>query len=402
MGKWRGGEDDDESYAKMGKMRKGKKKSSKHSNLQESFEKLEKDWDSLFTKGAFPARVVEVHKRYVFVSREKKIGKVQTNDVWLAEVARRFRQAERLERNFVAVGDRVLCMPASSLDVDVESDLPRCVIEHLAPRSALISRFDPHNRNLIHVLATNMDQLMIVASYLHPTVKWGLIDRYLVLAESEQIPACIVLNKRDLLQREVGSDFHRQCVEMRDVYRKIGYNVFDLQIHGEGADSQDPQLSQIQEFLKGKITLLSGHSGVGKSSLINSFDPEIVQPVEENSDIFYKGRHTTTFASFIKLGTGGYVIDTPGIRSFTFHERRAKELAWCFVEFRPFLGQCRYRECGHLEEPSCAIIEAVRQGLISSARYKSYGAILKGASGREGRLRDIDLDEPSSSVPIET
>ena len=109
MGKWRGGIEDDESYEKIVKMRKGKKKSSKNSNLQETFEKHEDQWASKIDDGAFPARVVEVHKRYVFVSSEKKLGKVKTNDVWLAEVARRFRQAERVERNFVSVGDRVLC-----------------------------------------------------------------------------------------------------------------------------------------------------------------------------------------------------------------------------------------------------------------------------------------------------
>lgn len=393
MGKWRGGDgDDDTSYSKTVKIRKSNRKTSKNANLREAFEKEEVEWAEKISTGSFAARVVEVHKRYVFVSTEANIGEVKTNDVWLAEVARKFRQASRQERNFVAVGDRVLCTPAMTLEIEISSDLPRCVVEHLAPRTAVIARHDPHNSRLTHVIASNMDQLLIVSSYLHPTIKWGLIDRYLVLAETEKIPAVIVLNKRDLLAAEKDSDFYRQCVFMRDLYKKIGYTVFDLQIHGDQSDLKDPQFEAIRKLLDKKITLLSGHSGVGKSSLVNLFDPEIIQPVEEDSHIFYKGRHTTTFASFIKLGTGGNVIDTPGIRSFTFDDRHARDLAYCFVEFVPYLGKCRYRECHHKEEPDCAIREAVLHGGICEPRYRSYLSILGGASGREGRIRDLDLE----------
>jgi ribosome biogenesis GTPase len=241
-----------------------------------------------------------------------------------------------------------------------------------------------------------MDQLLIVSSYLHPTIKWGLIDRYLVLAETEKIPSVIILNKSDLLRAEKDSDFYRQCVFMKELYTKIGYPVFDLQIQGDNPNLKDPQFKTIGDLLDGKITLLSGHSGVGKSSLVNLFDPEIVQPVEEDSNIFYKGRHTTTFASFIKLGSGGYVIDTPGIRSFTFDDRHARDLAYCFVEFVPFLGKCRYRECHHRDEPECAIREGVNQGVLSQQRYRSYLSILGGASGREGRVRDLNLEMESN------
>jgi ribosome biogenesis GTPase len=244
-----------------------------------------------------------------------------------------------------------------------------------------------------------MDQVMIVASFLSPTVKWGLIDRYLVLAESEGMPSIIVLNKRDLLDKEPNAEFVAQCREMVDVYKSLGYPVFTLQANDDDA-LDDPQVEEIESLLKDKITLLSGHSGVGKSSVINLFDPEIVQMVEPDEDIFYKGRHTTTFASFIKLGkagkgrkTLGYAIDTPGIRSFTFEEKSAIELSHCFVEMRPFLGQCKFRECRHIDEPDCLIRAAVDDGRISRARYKSYLGILLGATGREGRIRDLPLEE---------
>jgi ribosome biogenesis GTPase len=126
---------------------------------------------------------------------------------------------------------------------------------------------------------------------------------------------------------------------------------------------------------------------------VNLFIPEIVQAVEEDDNIFYKGRHTTSFASFIKLGTGGYVIDTPGIRSFTFEEKGPIELSHCFVEFRPLLGKCKFRECRHMDEPECVIRAAVEAGQLSRWRYKSYLGILLGATGREGRIRDLPIED---------
>ena len=145
--------------------------------------------------------------------------------------------------------------------------------------------------------------------------------------------------------------------------------------------------------LKGRVSMLSGHSGVGKSSLVNLFEPELVQAVEKNDDIFYKGRHTTSYASFIKLGTGGYVIDTPGIRSFVLQELDHRELAYGFVDIRPFAGQCRYQGCRHVEEPECAVRQAVSEGKIDERRYLSYRGILQGTTGREGRVRDLEIEE---------
>jgi ribosome biogenesis GTPase len=237
-----------------------------------------------------------------------------------------------------------------------------------------------------------MDQILIVASYLSPKVKWGLIDRYLVMAESEGISAIIALNKADLLQDAERQEERAEAEAMVELYRNLGYRVFSLQANAKGA-KRHADIKRLGELLKDKITLLSGHSGVGKSSLVNLFRPEIVQAVEEDDDIFYKGRHTTSFASFIKLGSGGYVIDTPGIRSFTFEEKGPIELSHCFVEFRPLLGMCKYRECRHIDEPDCAVRTAVEAGTISRWRYKSYLGILLGATGREGRIRDLPLEE---------
>jgi ribosome biogenesis GTPase len=237
-----------------------------------------------------------------------------------------------------------------------------------------------------HVLASNVDQLLIVASYVSPTVKWGLIDRYLVLAELQRIRPVIVLNKRDLLTSESES-LIREYDHHIAVYRGLGYTVCSVQANAANA-RKNIDIQELKMSLKGKVSMLSGHSGVGKSSLVNLFDPELVQAVEKNDDIFYKGRHTTSYASFIKLGTGGYVIDTPGIRSFVLQELGHRDLAYGFPEFRELVQNCRYRECRHLDEPQCGIKVAVEAGTIDPRRYASYRGILLGTTGREGRVRD--------------
>ena len=127
---------------------------------------------------------------------------------------------------------------------------------------------------------------------------------------------------------------------------------------------------------------------------MNLFKPELVQAVEPDEDIFYKGRHTTSYASFIKLGTGGFVIDTPGVRSFLIREDSPIHLTHCFVEMRPFLGKCGFRECRHIDEPDCKVLEAVESGKISRWRYKSYLGLLLGTTGRQGRTRDHEVEEP--------
>jgi ribosome biogenesis GTPase len=382
---------DDEDSEKYAKMRKRGKSTSRGKSLEADFEKSEEQWVLGGDDHAFAARVVEVHKRYAFVSSEPERGQVNTRDVWLATIARKLLVADRAERNFVAVGDRVLCHRAKERETDLKTDLPQCVMQSLAPRRSQLARLDPHRPGLLHVLAANMDQLMIVASYLSPGIKWGLIDRYLVLAESESIPSIIVLNKRDLLASDPA--LAAEAAEKLEVYRSLGYAVHSVQANAPGAAASDA-FQAIRAELDSKVTLLSGHSGVGKSSVVNLFRPELVQAVEPNSDIFYKGRHTTSFASFIKLGAGGgYAIDTPGIRSFTFAEKGAIELSDCFVEMRPYLGKCRYRECRHMDEPDCVVRAAVEDGKITRWRYKSYLGILLGATGREGRIRELPLTE---------
>ncbi len=383
---WRHFEDGDDRHDRTARMKPREKKSSKSSNLDKEFTVVESKWMDKFPDG-FAARVVEVHKRFAFISPEQEQGQIKTRDVWLATIARKFLQAKREERNFVVVGDRVLCTKTSEDNAGLVTDLPQCVVQHLAPRNTLIKRLDPHRRELEHVLASNVDQLLIVASYAGPTVKWGLIDRYLVLAELQGVRPIIVLNKKDLLATEK-KEFQDDCLANVNIYKGLGYQVISVQANSANA-KKNIDFQELKMTLKGKVTMLSGHSGVGKSSLVNLFEPELVQAVEKNEAISYKGRHTTSYASFIKLGTGGYVIDTPGIRSFVLQDLSFRELSSGFVEFMEWTSKCKYEDCRHIDEPECAIQGARAEGKIAERRYQSYRGILLGTTGREGRVRDI-------------
>ncbi|MCX6124658.1 MAG: ribosome small subunit-dependent GTPase A [Proteobacteria bacterium] len=384
-GHWRSFERDEDGFDRVGRMKPRERKSSRSANLEEGFECQEDQWIERHPNG-FAARVVEVHKRYAFISPEPENGSIKTRDVWLATIARRFLQAKKLQRNFIVVGDRVLCVATTEDNAGVVTDLPQCVIQQLSPRISMIRRLDPSKAGVEHILASNVDQLLVVASFVSPQVKWGLIDRYLILAELQGVRPIIVLNKRDLLPKE-------SKVFKIEVYRSLGYTVCAVQANCENAKN-NIDIQELKMSLKGKISMLSGHSGVGKSSLVNLFEPELVQTVEKNENISYKGRHTTSYASFIKLGTGGYLMDTPGIRSFVLEELGHRDLSFGFPEMRPFLGSCKYRECRHIEEPECKIRESVENGSIDSRRYKSYRGIFLGTTGREGRVRD-------NSAPVE-
>jgi len=391
-------DDAQDRLERVGRMRRRERKSNRTSDLTEHFELAEAGWAEKFPGAGFAARVVEVHKRYAFVSPEPTALDIQTRDVRLATIARKFLTTKREGRNFVCVGDRVLCTPAEpGKQVSSTSELPQVVIQHLAPRSRRLSRRDPAIPGREHILATGMDQVVVVASYRNPTVRWGLIDRYVCLCEGEGIRPIILLNKRDLLDTEEDADFVRECQEREAEYQRLGYLVISVQANARGA-SKKAEIIELANVLRGRVTAFSGHSGVGKSSVINLFGPELVQAVEPDEDIFYKGRHTTSYASFLKLDCGGFVIDTPGIRSFMIQDYDPITLSHCFIEMRPLIGQCKFRECRHIEEPGCAVRSAADAGLIKPWRYRSYLGILLGETGREGRI-DADRVEVSDAEP---
>ena len=315
----------------------------------------------------FRARVVEVHKGFAFVSPERQLYQIDLNDVWLGTVPRRFLLSKKSTRRLLAVGDRVCCERLQEGE-----PLPRCWLIKVAPRQTCLARDDPANNELEHVIAVNVDRLVIVSSFITPPLSFQLIDRYLVIAALQNIIPVIFLNKIDLLQGTSPRE-QQQVNEKISYYRQLGYQVLVGQ-----ANNLSPQtaLDDLQKNLATGFSVFVGHSGVGKSSLVNRFSPLIPQAVEQQR-LTTSGRHVTTFASLVSLGTGGYVIDTPGIKRFLIGSIKMAELGGYFSEFNDYSKDCRYRSCLHEHEPQCAIKEAVAEGNIDRARYDSYLSMLR-------------------------
>ncbi len=368
-----------ENYSRIEKMRKGKR--SVRGRITD-------DWIvKTLPTDMILGRVLEVHKRNVFIAEEDESGLCETDKIWFCSIAKRHFQRAQSERNFVVVGDRVAFEPDRDVAIneagEVDEDLPRGVIQHSLPRENQISRKDPLNADWEHVLFANIDVILIVASVLKPEVRFGLIDRLLVRAELENIPAIIVLNKIDLLkavtkkESEMNS-FEKAFIERYtkyvQIYRDLNYPVFEICAYKPRTTAAD--IKSLKESLKGKMIGLVGHSGVGKSSIVNLMKPEIEQIVDENSDIFYKGRHTTTYNSLLKLNIGAYAIDSPGIRAFDVESYDVRTLTACFKEFKPYT--CKYRSCTHTQEAECEIKAAVERGEVSEERYKSFLSMVKG------------------------
>lgn len=346
--------------------------------------RIVEDWFISHTpKGMKTGRIIEVQKRNVFIAEEDETGLCQTDKLWFCSIAKRHFQRIHQQRNFVVVGDRVVFEPDRELKFDesgepLDTDLPRGVIQHALKRKNEISRKDPLHPEWEHVIFANIDLAVIVASVLNPTVRFGLIDRLLVRAELDNIPAIIVLNKTDLLKEQTNTKKHQAFIEhykkYYDIYKNLGYEVFEISaLYPRKTASA---IKQLKNTVKGKMIGFLGHSGVGKSSVVNLMKPEFEQIVDENPDIFYKGRHTTTYNSLLQLGIGAYAIDTPGVRAFNLESYDAQTLSACFREFQPY--KCKYRSCTHHLESDCGIKAALEQGKISHERYKSYLSMLQG------------------------
>lgn len=267
------------------------------------------------------------------------------------------------ETNPVAVGDRVR--------FDVDHDIGS--ITEILPRTNHILRKSVKKTGHAHVLAANVDQVMLVATLALPRTSLGFIDRFLVSAESFRIPQVVVFNKRDLLSEE---DLAFQQDIMK-IYENIGVNTVSISV-------KNNEHQKVETFLQGKTTLLAGHSGVGKSTLLNNIAPHIDQKVGEISDFSKKGTHTTTFAEMFPLDQNTYVIDTPGIKEWGLIDMNQQEISDYFPEMRDRRLNCKYgSRCLHFNEPKCAIIEAVEKGEIAISRYESYLSILADEDNRK-------------------
>ncbi len=359
-------------------------------------DEIEKEIAWLLNTGYRKGRVIEVHKKHVFVAEENAEGEPDTGLLWLCTVAKRHFQRAHRERNFVVVGDLILFQPDAELKIDDEgepigTDLPRGLIQHAFQRKTRLTRKDPAHADWEHVMLANIDLMVIVASVLNPEVRWGLIDRILVQAEMDAIPSIIVLNKVDLLDNpKIASPEFLEIYRRRiEIYKNIGYEV--VEICALKPRKTPDALKRLKTLFKGKIVGFCGHSGVGKSSVVNLLKPEFEQVVDEDPDIFYKGRHTTTYNSLLRLGIGAYAIDTPGVRSFDTDKQDPITLSACFREFVPF--KCKFRGCSHTVEEGCAILKAVEEGAIPKERYRSFLGMLKGVSFREGDAYESAADE---------
>ena len=266
--------------------------------------------------------------------------------------------------NPIAVGDKV--------DFDMEPELGTGVITKLLPRKNYIIRKSINLSKQAQIIAANLDQAFLVVTLASPRTSLGFIDRFLVTAEAYDIPASLVFNKLDLFSDE-GLEI---LADYKAMYEKIGYPCYDVSaLEGTG-------IEQVAGLLKDKVTLFSGHSGVGKSSLINALLPDLKLRTTEISEWHDKGMHTTTFAEMFELPQGGYIVDTPGIRELGVIDIEKNELSHFFPEMRARLNQCRFNSCRHINEPGCAVIKAVEDGEIELSRYESYLSIYHGNDTR--------------------
>ncbi|MDX5420857.1 MAG: ribosome small subunit-dependent GTPase A [Hymenobacteraceae bacterium] len=268
--------------------------------------------------------------------------------------------------NPLAVGDRV------EFDVE-EAGEDTAVINKIEDRENYIIRQSTHKTAYSHIIAANLDQALLIVTLVSPRTSFGFMDRFLVTAEAYDIPTILIFNKTDLYDDEM-RDYQRQISHM---YEQIGYQSLAVSAkNNEG-------IEEIKALLKGKTTLLSGHSGVGKSSLINLIVPDLELKTSEISGFSDKGVHTTTFAEMFEIDDDTFIIDTPGIKELGIVDIPPAELSHYFPEMRERLNQCRFNNCTHFNEPGCAVIEAVRHNEISLTRYESYLSMLHGQDNRK-------------------
>lgn len=269
--------------------------------------------------------------------------------------------------NPIAVGDRVSFI--------VETSDNTGVITEIKDRKNCIVRRSTKLSKQTHVIAANIDQNCLVVTLGFPRTSTGFIDRILVTSEAYHIPAVIIFNKIDLYNDELW-EYHN---EIKGMYEKVGYRCLEISAR------ENRNIDQVRELVKDKTTLFTGHSGVGKSALINAIDPELRLRVGDVSEWSMKGKHTTTFAEIFPFAQGGYIIDTPGIKEFGMVNFSKEEISHFFPEMRNVLHGCRFANCTHEHEPSCAVKQAVADGIIDEVRYQNYINIL---NGREMELED--------------
>jgi ribosome biogenesis GTPase len=265
----------------------------------------------------------------------------------------KIRLDDRKTTNPVAVGDIV----------DIERNVDgNNQITNIHPRKNYIIRKSINLSKQAHIIASNLDQAILVATLVAPRTSLGFIDRFLVTAEAYGIPAKIIFNKKDVLDEEMMA----LQDEIIKLYTDIGYDCYSV----SSFDKQDIEF--LKTLLKDKITLLSGHSGVGKSTLVNAIESDLDLKTGDISAAHLKGMHTTTFAQLFPLSFGGDIIDSPGIKELGLVEMKKEEVGHYFLEIQKISSNCKFNNCLHVNEPHCAVLKGVEEGTISQERYQSY------------------------------
>ncbi|MCB9081033.1 MAG: ribosome small subunit-dependent GTPase A [Lewinellaceae bacterium] len=284
--------------------------------------------------------------------------RLDDNSVLDCRIIGKFRLGKLKLTNPVAVGDRVA----------VESEGESGTIKEIHPRRNYVVRQSPRRKHDVHLLASNIDQALVIVTIVNPNLKQGFIDRFLLMTEPYEIPTIIVFNKADLYDE---GDL-RVYDYLHEIYARIGYQT--LLVSAETGSG----FAELQELLKDKTTLVGGQSGVGKSSIVNRLQPGLTLRTGEISDYSGKGQHTTTFAEMFPLDFGGALIDTPGIKTLSFNHLEPIEVAHNFKEFFAHADDCRFGgKCLHRDEPGCAVKAAIETESISELRYQNYLQILE-------------------------
>jgi ribosome biogenesis GTPase len=282
----------------------------------------------------------------------------ETGDVYECKVKGNFRIKGIRTTNPVAIGDRV--------DFTPQLEENAGLITAVADRKNYIIRKSANLSKQSHILAANVDQCFLIVTLTQPETSLTFIDRFLASAEAYRVPVSLIINKIDLITDE-WADYLEGVVNL---YETIGYPCHKISATtGEGVEA-------LRKLLKGKVTLLSGNSGVGKSTLINTLFPHLQLKTDDISDAYNTGKHTTTFSEMFETD-GGYIIDTPGIKGFGTFDMKREEIGHYFKEIFHFSKQCKFHNCTHTHEPHCAVLEAVQRHDISESRYHSYLSMLE-------------------------
>lgn len=285
--------------------------------------------------------------------------------IWQCRLRGKFKFQDLKVTNPVAVGDSVYW--------EIEDETKQTgLINDIFPRHNYIARKSVHKSAHAHLLAANVDQVIIVATLTFPRTSLGFIDRLLVVAESFRVPCIVIFNKQDLFDDEIKA--YQQ--ELLALYNQLGYLCFTTSsVTGEGIET-------FQNLLQGRISVLSGHSGVGKSTLLNTIAPDLNLRTNNVSTFANKGVHTTTFAEMFEIAPDTFIIDSPGIKELGLSEMEKEEISHYFPEMRDLLNECRFHNCLHIDEPKCAVKDAVEAGEIAMSRYESYLSMIGGQDNR--------------------